>query len=114
MSKSESVIQTRMQDTVMDHAKIFKETQYPIHRICLTGGPCAGKTTALNKLSEKLQELGFKVLVVPEAATLMTQGGCFIQTKKMSFADSVRFEKALLKLTLSLEDVFLETALNAG
>jgi 50S ribosomal subunit-associated GTPase HflX len=39
-----------------------KETQYPITRICITGGPCAGKTTALTELTIVLQQMGFRVL----------------------------------------------------
>lgn len=52
-----------------------EEKQYPITRICLTGGPCAGKTTALTELTIVLQQMGFRVLQVPEAATLMKKGG---------------------------------------
>jgi len=38
-------------------------------RILLTGGPCAGKTTAIADITQDLTQLGYKVLVVPEAAT---------------------------------------------
>jgi len=40
-----------------------------IPRICLTGGPCAGKTSGLAYVSERLRERGFGVYLVPEAAT---------------------------------------------
>jgi hypothetical protein len=46
-----------------------------VHRIVLTGGPCAGKTTALSHISERLQSLGVKVFIVPEAATILIGGG---------------------------------------
>jgi len=36
---------------LMDARKALKESKHPITRICLTGGPCAGKTTALATLS---------------------------------------------------------------
>lgn len=45
-----------------------------IYRICLTGGPCAGKTTALSMLHEKLEPT-YKVFLVPELATLTAMGG---------------------------------------
>lgn len=45
-----------------------------IYRICLTGGPCAGKTTALSMLQEKLQP-SYKVFLAPELATLTAMGG---------------------------------------
>ena len=35
----------------LDPRKALKESKHPITRICLTGGPCAGKTTALATLS---------------------------------------------------------------
>jgi len=57
----------------------------------LTGGPCAGKTTALSTLSDVLRHMGFKVLLVPEAATLLMKGGAMIQTHKLKFSDAVRF-----------------------
>ena len=46
-----------------------------IKRIVLTGGPCAGKSTALSKLESYLLEKGYAVLIVPESATELIQGG---------------------------------------
>ena len=43
-----------------------------IHRIALTGGPGAGKTTAANLLR---REIGNRIIVVPEAATMIFSGG---------------------------------------
>jgi predicted ATPase len=36
--------------------------QVAITRICLTGGPCAGKTTALANLSLLFSQMGYRVL----------------------------------------------------
>jgi dephospho-CoA kinase len=44
------------------HPKALSKSKHPIIRICLTGGPCAGKTTALTTMSQVLSQLGFKVL----------------------------------------------------
>lgn len=77
----------------------------------MTGGPCAGKTTALATMAEQLTTSGFRVFLVPEAATLMMKGGCFIQTKKMTFADGVKFQINLMRMQMILEDIFLEIAL---
>lgn len=82
----------------LDPRKALKESKHPITRICLTGGPCAGKTTALATLSVVLQQMGFKVLQVPEAATLLMKGGAFIQTGKMTLSKAVRFQINLMKL----------------
>lgn len=43
--------------------------------IAITGGPCAGKSTALTYLTDHLTQRGWRVLVVPEAATLLISGG---------------------------------------
>ena len=44
----------RMRDQTLDHPKAMKKSKHPIIRICLTGGPCAGKTTALATLNQVL------------------------------------------------------------
>lgn len=46
-----------------------------ITRIVLTGGPCGGKTTALAHLRERLEEMGYVVITIPEAATLCITAG---------------------------------------
>lgn len=46
-----------------------------IKKIVLTGGPCAGKTTALNWINNYFSSRGYSVLVVPEIASeLITNG----------------------------------------
>lgn len=48
-----------------------------VFSFAITGGPCAGKTTAMSHLLNKQSELfpDYKVTVVPEAATLYHQYG---------------------------------------
>jgi len=58
----QSPLNKRMKDDTLDHPKVLAEAKHPITRICLTGGPCAGKTTALATLSSTLQQMGFAVL----------------------------------------------------
>jgi putative protein kinase ArgK-like GTPase of G3E family len=87
-----------------------QESNNQITRICLTGGPCAGKTTALSELSLTLIQMGFRVLLVPEAATVLKKGGALIQTTKMSFVDAVKYQMNLMKLQMALEEVFIEIA----
>ena len=40
-----------------------------ISKIVLTGGPCAGKTTALSWIKNAFTKIGYAVLIVPETAT---------------------------------------------
>ena len=102
-----------MQDVHLDHPKILGSSKHPIYRVCLTGGPCAGKTTALTTITLHLTNKGFQVLLVPEAATMMMKGGCFIQTHKMTLMDQVRFQIQVMKSQMTLEDIFLETAIES-
>ena len=46
-----------------------------ITNIVLTGGPCAGKTTALAKITQYFTYRGFAVYTQPEASNLFIQGG---------------------------------------
>jgi predicted ATPase/CYTH domain-containing protein len=87
-----STHQPRMKENTLDHSKVIGSSKYPVIRICLTGGPCAGKTTALSTLNTYLTNLNFRVLIVPEAATMLMKGGAMIMTHKLSFADAVKFQ----------------------
>lgn len=46
-----------------------------LKKIVLTGGPCAGKSSAMSALSDVLSEHGYKVLIVPETATELILSG---------------------------------------
>ena len=80
-------------------------------KICFTGGPCAGKTTSIAKVSESLRELGYTVFVVPEAATLIFNGGGDLDLNNYTEESGLRFQYLLLKLQTSLEDIYSELAL---
>ena len=75
-----------------------------IKKIVLTGGPCAGKTTALVRIIEHFSSLGFKVFTIPEVPTLFTQSGMNYLTKNRDFF--YEGEKATLEIQLALEDKF--------
>jgi CYTH domain-containing protein/predicted ATPase len=77
-----------------------------LKRVVMTGGPCAGKTTALARVSEWFESHGWTVIRVPEAATLMILGGARPDVAVNGFD----FQTALLKVQMSLEDSFLSVA----
>jgi hypothetical protein len=74
---------------------------HPIHRVCLTGGPCAGKTTALSVISDRLGSLGFRVFMVPEAATLLRKAGCIIANAFACGAYRIDFQRSLLETQIA-------------
>lgn len=79
-----------------------------IKRIVLTGGPCAGKTTALVRVIEHFSSLGFKVFTIPEVPTMFTQAGMNYLTDNQAFF--YEGEKATLEIQLALEDKFMKMA----
>ena len=79
-----------------------------IKRIVLTGGPCAGKTTALVRIIEQFSSLGYKVFTIPEVPTLYSQGGWNYLTKNRQLY--YEGERAILETQLALEDSFMRMA----
>jgi CYTH domain-containing protein len=76
-----------------------------ILKVVLTGGPCAGKTSALAYLQKRLTALGVRVILVPEAATITILGGA-----GPKYIGGPRFQKNLIKLQTALEDHFEDLA----
>lgn len=75
--------------------------------IVLTGGPCAGKTTGMTYLTQKLGDHGLYPIVVPEAATLLIQNGV---TPVGGMFNVRTFEEAVIDLTVRLETTWTEAA----
>lgn len=72
-----------------------------IPRYVLTGGPCAGKTTALAMLRQKLTDRGITPFVVPEVATQIIASGVSFQ----GVTDWNEFQKKVIKTQLAQEDI---------
>jgi len=76
--------------------------------IVLTGGPCAGKTTALDYIVEHFTMQGYKVFTVPEVPTLVSKAGWNYLTSNPDFY--YEGEKAILQLQLTLEETVMRLA----
>ncbi len=79
-----------------------------IRRIVLTGGPCAGKTTALVKITEYFSGFGYKVFTVSEVPTLYSAAGWNYLTPNRDLY--FEGERAILATQLALEDQFMQLA----
>ena len=90
-----------MESGTSDRVRALGSTQ----KIVLTGGPCAGKTTALARLSEFLRSRQFNVFVVPEAATMLWSGGASVDMLG-SAGNRIAFQSALMNIQIALEDQF--------
>lgn len=83
-----------------------------IDRIVLTGGPCAGKSTALVRVQQHLEMHGVKVYRVPEAATLLLGGGILV--KDMPLSHMVSFQRGIIRIQLAMEEAFDHYAKTEG
>lgn len=90
--------------TVLNAEKQFKE--HIPYIICLTGGPCAGKTSAIAHITEMLKQRGYQVFTVPEAATMIHGSGANILLDKYSDINKIKFQYYLMQLQMVLEDIF--------
>lgn len=77
-----------------------------ITKIVITGGPCAGKTTAMSRIQNAFIQMGYTVLFVPETATELILGG--VTPKSCGTAND--FQLCLLKLQRFKEERFAEAA----
>lgn len=77
-----------------------------IVKIVLTGGPCAGKTTAMNWIVNNFQKYGYKILFIPETASELINGGL----TPWETESSLSFQSILFDLQLEKEKRFLEGA----
>ena len=75
-------------------------------KIVLTGGPCAGKTTAMNWIQNNFVKQGYKVLFIQETATELITGG-FTPWEARTNVD---FQEILIELQLEKERLFEEAA----
>ena len=79
-----------------------------IYKIVVTGGPCAGKTTAMTWIQSTFEEKGYKVLFVPETATELITGGITPLTCK----NERSFQKFVLRIQKNKEKIFKQAAKN--
>lgn len=83
---------------------------YKHMKVAVTGGPCAGKTTAMQKIVEEFTEKGYKVFVVSETATELINGGA------KPFGDNpidiLEFQRYVLEMQLNKEKLFEKIAEN--
>lgn len=84
-----------------------KNNNIKITKIVITGGPCAGKSTAMSWIQNAFTQKGYTVLFIPETATELITGGIAPWT----CGTNVDFQKCQIKLQLEKEKTFEEAAL---
>ena len=78
-----------------------------ISKIVITGGPCAGKSTAMSRIQSAFTEMGYTVLFIPETATELICGG----VAPWTCGTNADYQKCQLKLQIEKEKVFETAAL---
>ena len=78
-----------------------------LNKIVLTGGPCAGKTTALNWINNYFSQRGYTVLTVPETATELIPNG----VSPWSCGSAYDFQTFQIKLQKTKEKIFEDAAI---
>lgn len=81
-----------------------------VAKVVLTGGPCAGKTSALSKIENYFTEKGYKVLIISESATELIKGG--IKPFGDDKMDIELFQELIMKYQLQKEVLYEQSVLN--
>ncbi len=84
-----------------------EKTMPEIIKIVITGGPCAGKSTAMSWVQNAFTQMGYTVLFVPETATELITGG----VAPWTCGTNGDYQKCQMKLQIEKEKVFCEAAL---
>lgn len=77
-----------------------------IHKIVITGGPCAGKTTAMSWIQNTFTEMGYAVLFVSEVATELISGGVAPWTCR----SNREYQGCQMRMQLAKEEIYEEAA----
>lgn len=77
--------------------------------VALTGGPCGGKSSGLQAMSEVFKKLSIPYFTIPEVPTIMMSNGA--QYPGSSNPEKLKvFEKSMISLQLDIENAFLSIA----
>ena len=84
----------------------LKKVNKQITNIVITGGPCAGKTTAMSWIQNAFIERGYYVLFVPETATELITGGIAPWTMQTN----LDYQIHQMRLQIEKEKIFKSAA----
>lgn len=79
-------------------------------KVVITGGPCAGKSTAMSWVQNAFTQRGYTVLFVPETATELITGG----VAPWTCGTNAEYQKCQMQLQLEKERIFTQAAGTMG
>ena len=77
-----------------------------IHTIVITGGPCAGKTTAMSWLQNALTDSGYAVMFIPETCTELNNSGVTARASRTNFD----FQRVQVRYQMLREQIYHQAA----
>lgn len=83
-----------------------EEKSVKISKIVITGGPCAGKSTAMSWIQNEFTQKGYRVLFVPETATELITGG----VAPWTCGSNLDYQVCQMRLQMEKERIFEQAA----
>ncbi|MBQ8815211.1 MAG: AAA family ATPase [Lachnospiraceae bacterium] len=96
--------------SVEDLLTMREEKTMEISKIVVTGGPCAGKSTAMSWLQNAFTQKGYRVLFVPETATELITGG----VAPWTCGSNLDYQICQIGLQMEKERIFEQAARTMG
>ena len=75
-----------------------------IYNIVITGGPCGGKSTIMEKIEKTFSKMGYVIFIIPETATELIPNG--VKPFGINEFNIVDFQKIVLKKQLAKEKLY--------
>lgn len=75
-------------------------------KIVITGGPCAGKSTAMSRIQNTLANMGYRALFIGETATELITGG----VAPWTCGSNADYQRLQMKLQIEKEKIFEQAA----
>ncbi len=85
---------------------IESKPQPKISKIVITGGPCAGKSTALSWIQNEFTQKGYYVMFINEAATELINSGL----SPAACSNAIDFQEVILKFQMEREKIYYQAA----
>lgn len=93
--------------SVDDLIKSMEENNVEISKIVITGGPCAGKTTAMTWIQKEFEKRNYRVLFITETATELISGG----VAPWTCGSNLDYQKCQVSMQKFKEEIFEKAAL---
>ena len=101
----------RVKKLMASDTEVAPDAVKRVFTVCLTGGPCSGKSSSLAMFVKELTSRGFDVYTVPEVPTLVMNSGFPYPGMDESVTDLLfDFELQLFKTQLAFEETVLHMA----